>query len=447
MITGRNVLFVTLIVAVVSLLAATLSWTSTSKFELGGNTFGVRSHGLRGLFEILQELDISTERVVGPPTESRSADTTLVFLAPDRELVEIEPAYLQNVAEWVRLGGRVVYSPSRTQSRREGLNRGSRSSDRPAPKTFLELMGISDVLFSSVQISESDEQETVELLASSPKAPASDRDVRDLIETTFSREAPPMTSIAVHAEGDWEGLAKSVSTLAVPQRDLHILKIGDTEPQGRIVTATDMDAQKVLAASFRVGEGEVVVLSDPAMAQNRFVAEHDNAVLLVELLAGQNSNVVFDEFYHGLTARGNPLVLLQRPAFSLLLVLLCVTLGAYAWRHGRRLGPAMRPVETPRRSLSEYVEAMARLFAKAKNATPFLLRENRNGLLWMLRNELGLSASKHATAEIHTLLARRDPKRAERFVACMRELDELLERQTPSDRDALDAMKRAADCL
>lgn len=447
MLNGRNVLVAAISIAVVSLLAATLSLTSTSQHELGANTFGVRSYGHRGLFEILEELGFSVERVVGPPVESLSAETTLVFLGPDRGLVEVEPAYLQNVAQWVRQGGQVVYSPSRTETVFRRMTVRSADSDKSPPKSFLELMDISGVQIASVDVSVSGDSSSVELTTAKTKFRSPQRGIRDEFQSVLSSEATPIASIGVRAEGKWKRLTDSVSTLAVPQRDLRVITKMESEPQSRMVAKTTDEIEHVLAASFRIGAGEVVVISDPSIAHNRFVARRDNAVLLADLLTNKTPNVVFDEFYHGLTARGNPLVLLRRPRFFLLLALLLITLGVYAWRHGQRLGPALAQSEMRRRTLAEYVEAMARLFAKGKNHMPFLLRENRDGLHWMLRKELGLSPSKHATDDIHTALARRDPKRAETFIACVGEIEDLLKREHLTDQEALDAMKKVNDCL
>jgi hypothetical protein len=442
----RNVLLIAISIAVVSLLAATLSLASTSQHELGGNTFGVRSYGHRGLFEILEELGFSVERVVGPPVESLSAETTLVFLGPDQGIIEVEPAHLKKVAQWVRQGGQVVYSPSRSEKIFPRPARRSKDAKEP-PKSFLELMGISGIKISSVDVTVNEESNSVELNTSPTKSRSRNRSFRNEFESVLSSEATPIASIDVRAEGKWKQLTDAVSTLAVPQHNLRVITNIDSETQSRLVVETSHEIDHVLAASFRIDAGEVVVISDPSIAHNRFVARGDNAVLLAELLTNRTPNVVFDEFYHGLTARGNPLVLLQRPRFSLLLTLLVVTIGVYAWRHGQRLGPAASAGVLPRRTLAEYVDAMARLFATGKNHTPFLLRENRDGLHWMLRKELGLSPSKNTTDDIHAALARHDPKRAESFIACVGEIEELLEREHPSDRDALSAMKKVTDCL
>ena len=314
MLTGRNVLIATLTIAAVSLVSATLSLTSTGSNDLGANSFGVRAHGQRGLFEILQELDVSAERVVGPPTEALSADATLAFLGPDPELVEVEPAYIIEVAEWVRRGGRLLYAPRYAEAIGSSDARSFAKTDRSAPKSFLELMGISGVRFLLVDDLESDK---IEPAAPRPWIRETEPDFDELFEGAFFGEAAPVHSLPVNAEGAWTRFGGSVATLAVPRYDLQVLTIGNAPSRARITVESASDEPVAVAASFPVGKGEVVVLSDQTIAQNRFVAKEDNAVLLVDLLAGQGGAVVFDEFYHGLTVRGNPLVLLRRPAFHL----------------------------------------------------------------------------------------------------------------------------------
>ena len=68
-------------------------------------------HGQRGLFEILADLGIPVERILGPPTAVVGREVTLVLWKPQPDLVQVEPAYLHALARWVENGGRVVVAP------------------------------------------------------------------------------------------------------------------------------------------------------------------------------------------------------------------------------------------------------------------------------------------------------------------------------------------------
>ena len=112
MLTARNFVALTIGIAVVS-----LAWAC---FELarppdsggsGRDSYGTRVHGQRGLFEILADLGIPVERILGPPTAVVGREVTLVLWKPQPDLVQVEPAYLHALARWVEDGGRVVVAP------------------------------------------------------------------------------------------------------------------------------------------------------------------------------------------------------------------------------------------------------------------------------------------------------------------------------------------------
>ena len=68
--------------------------------------------------------------------------------------------------------------------------------------------------------------------------------------------------------------------------------------------------------SFARGKGEIVIVSDPRLLANALLAKADNSVLAVNLLAPHGETVVLDEFYHGLSVRGNALYLFTRPGYA-----------------------------------------------------------------------------------------------------------------------------------
>ena len=112
MLTARNFVALTIVIAVVSLAWACLELAQPpDSGGLGRDSYGTRVHGQRGLFEILADLGIPVERILGPPTAVVGRDVTLVLWKPQPDLVQVEPAYLHALARWVENGGRVVVAP------------------------------------------------------------------------------------------------------------------------------------------------------------------------------------------------------------------------------------------------------------------------------------------------------------------------------------------------
>ena len=159
------------------------------------------------------------------------------------------------------------------------------------------------------------------------------------------------------------------------------LKVGESVPDGTITFEGPGGGEQVLAAAYHRGKGEVVVVASPAIAENGLITRHDNSVLAVHLLAAPGRPVVFDEFYHGLTLRGNPLWLFTQRGYAATTLCLLALIGLWIWREAVFLGPPLAPETQSRRSIGEYVDAMARFLNRGGSSQAFLLREVRSGVL------------------------------------------------------------------
>ena len=152
MLTARNFVALTLVIAVVS-----LAWACRELARppdsggLGGDSYGTRVRGQRGLFEILADLGIPVERVLAPPTAVAGRDVTLVLWKPQPDLVRVEPAYLRRLARWVENGGRIVVAPDARRSRPQPMGMlGRRLST--AESTVLGELGLSAVTVQTINL-------------------------------------------------------------------------------------------------------------------------------------------------------------------------------------------------------------------------------------------------------------------------------------------------------
>ncbi|MHC4200386.1 MAG: DUF4350 domain-containing protein, partial [Planctomycetota bacterium] len=254
-------------------------------------------------------------------------------------------------------------------------------------------------------------------------------------------------------------LGGSVSSLKVPADDLCVIgPASKPEPSGRVFLLSETGVEYDLVATYALGDGEIVVVSDPELFLNRSIAEQDNAVLAVNLLgrtgrralSGSSNGVgraVFDEFYHGLTIRGNPVWLLTRHPYGLFVALLAAATALWVWRERVNLGPPLPASAARRRNIGEYVDAMARLFHRSGHRR-FILREIRGGTLWALRRRLHLGPDHETPEDVAKALARRDPEAAEALRSASAGVDAILrEQEEPGLRALVRAAEEMTRCL
>jgi hypothetical protein len=130
-----------------------------------------------------------------------------------------------------------------------------------------------------------------------------------------------------------------------------------------------------LVVAKRLGQGEIVAISDPTLAQNKYLAEGDNARLSVALLLHDKRprKVLVDEYHHGHVTAGSFWSFTASSVFAW--ILLQTALGLMLIIYSRRAEQAgrFRSLSAPKgRSSVEYVASMANVFASSKAASPAL---------------------------------------------------------------------------
>ena len=133
----------------------------------------------------------------------------------------------------------------------------------------------------------------------------------------------------------------------------------------RTVTYHIGDEQAAILADAQVGKGRVVLLTDPYVVANNGIAEADNVMVALNLLAERPpGRIVFDEYHHGYGSmstggglmsyfRGTPVpwMMAQAGLIAMLVV----------YSYGRRFGRPV-PLRTERRTTNlEFVSSMANI--------------------------------------------------------------------------------------
>jgi hypothetical protein len=248
-------------------------------------------------------------------------------------------------------------------------------------------------------------------------------------------QSPDIPVSFVHAtvDGDLAARFPHGLELAVPARNPHVITELARLPGSHVRAVLEPGGEpQIIAAIYPQERGTIAVLADPRMAENALLGRGDNAVLVAHLLADPRRPVVFDEFYHGRTVRSNPLWLATRFPYSALALAVLGTTLLVGWRAARVVGPPIPRRVPSRRTLAEYIDAMARLLNRSRHPVPYLLDELRQGLLWRMRRELALPPGRDDVKKMLQVLERRNPALAVNLREALEALDQTLQSSSPS---------------
>ena len=209
---------------------------------------------------------------------------------------------------------------------------------------------------------------------------------------------------------------------------------------------------RTVVFSFTVGDGHVVILSEPDVFANRSIGRADNALLAAALILpnAADGTIVFDEYHHGAARWGDRRGRASGRALSSIILLFLGTLTAYLLLGATRMGRAHVLKPRPRRSVLEYVQAVAWLYQRAgmrSAALVFLERSLRRAAVLRLGVPLDAPPARFGEAarqrglawadRLHTVLeqceaARENPEwlTRQRFVALARQIAKLHEEIT-----------------
>ncbi|HIK94746.1 MAG TPA: DUF4350 domain-containing protein [Planctomycetes bacterium] len=442
MLSVRNAVVAATILLVLSILTSLLSMVREPDSDgMGNDSFGTQGHGYRGLFETLDELEVEVNREFAPPDSARLAAGTVVFLNPAATIVATEPTYLTALLSWVNEGGRIVVALSDLDDFRMKM---MLAQMKETPPTFLDAIDLQGVGLIGGE-SAVDKRR----IARRRRSGNSSRDAESIAGDMLDMMNAPLRllqDVTVTVEGDFKDVHGVVNRLTVPADGVASL-VCDQPPDGS-VTWTVGDEVRILAARFKRGAGEIVVISDPLLLTNRLIARSDNSILAARLLAPSGQSVLFDEFYHGLGVRGQPLYLLTHLSYASATIGILIVLGLSTWRKAVFPGPPLPDDRVRRRDIREYVNAMARFFSEGNRGRGRLVEELRNGVLRQLSIEMGLPPDTTDVDRIATVMARKEPQRAKLLRDATQSVNQAIQsRRRWSQSETLDTMRRMSACL
>ena len=464
MLTPRNVIALSIGCAVFAIVWSVISlFAAPDSDGRAADTYGTRFRGHRAVFETLKELGVPVRRSLEPPGPDRQSEATLVFWNPQRQLVRLEPAWLAGVGDWVRSGGRVVvatapkrmsplelaeFDPNEDQDSDE-------ADDEPglalSSTTILEHVGAGAVEIVAVDSPEAIARRAAEE-GNAPIRPQPfaefepEKALRTMIEWRAADEE--QVTYAIRKTGSLATLLEGVEKIEVPRGELSAIAATPKEPDGRVFVTDGEGVEHCIAARFAIGSGEVIAVAVPRLISNANLAKADNCIAAARLLVADGREVVFDEFYHGLAIRGNPMWLFSRRTYGTIVLALLLLTGLWVWRHAVFLGPPLKDAPPVRRSVGEYVEAMARFLCESREHGRFIVEQVRDGMLWSLRREHRLPPEKHTLNEVLAILSRRDPARGRQVQEAFALTEAVLESDARIElKRSTEPLQQLTDCL
>ena len=484
MLTPRNIISLTVTIATLSILWSAFSLLRPPDSDgMRGDSYGTHLHGHRALYDTLKELGVPVRRSIGPPTVKSLGTSVLVMWNPSHQIVQFEQKWLEDIGEWVRGGGQVVIASQpadagflsqlqkkvdddekQKRRRMRRITGGDGESELPS-KPLTELLGLPGVTITRVgekPTSDKPANPTPQTDSQPSESQPSERR-----ESSRDQRAPPVigdvfrevfgvgsvnTNLRRHtlrATGTLQPAASHSSVVAFPEGDLNEIHLADTTPKGEVFARGDGGDDVLIAAQFDVGQGTVTILSTPALITNGSVAAGDNILLAARLLATPDRELVFDEFYHGLTIRGNAMWLFAQRTYGSVTLALLLAVGLLAWRNAVFLGDPLAERPVSRRSIREHVEAMSRFLREGPGHTAWILPRVRDGLLWRLRHEHGLPPEqKHSDDALLAAVERRDPQRAVELTDALAAVNQHLSAGSTGDqKQSVTLLRRMTACL
>lgn len=470
MLTPRNFISVTIAIAVFSI--ASLCWSMLQPPDGGGiraDSYGTRGIGYRGLFETLDELGVSVRRRTGPPRPSDLDNSLLVMWDPRVQLVDADPKWLRDVETWLRQGGQAVVAydseppvsvftvmqRQREQQRhRDGGGSSQDGDDKDAPEklkpSLFELLGIGSLRIAHVDGTDHDSAAASKDQRTNRNELPSESELADTIRevlTASSRLEQPR-KYPVRAEGTFASWIPAGSSIELPEGLLYEIDVADRDLQDTISVVDDSGAVRCVAARIPVGEGHVDVVSIRRLISNANIGSADNILVAAALLLNTDRPIVFDEFYHGATIRGNPMWLFSTRTYGSVAIALLLLLSFTVWRAAVFPGPPVEETPVQRRSIREYLDAMSRFLREAKGHQVWSLEQVRAGVLWKLHREFGLPPESHDCTRLMSVMARKNPRRADQLIDVLNEVDSVLNTpRSTEERRTAQLVQRMTECL
>ncbi len=402
----------------------------------GYHSYSGRVMGHRAIAELSAALGLPVQRHRAPLLEFFEREPSryrLLMIQPDMRKLSIKDNTLAKLGAWIRRGGECVLV-SAAVTPEEAVRRMAYADPYADPEEIeadlrenfsseewevafgtdlLDVLGLEDLSVAFPEPGEADADR-----------PEDEAWILRRRELNYERAE---VQLAADATGSLQHVATAPLTLGLPAQAPRGFRGASAEQARGQLTVTASEAGPVpIALEFGLEKGSITFVSEPALFQNAGISQNDNAIAAFRLAAGSgNRTLVIDEYLHGLFPEGDPRALFSAYPFGVILLFMLGAAGTWAWSQGIRFGPPLADPPPPRRSIIEYVEAMARLFRRSRKRR-IVLQTLRDGLLADLRSALHMPHGA-PVENIAAKLAYAQPAAAERLTQALNNTDAALQ--------------------
>ena len=452
----RFAIIITITAVVVLLIALnTVSYVSKEKapdteFEPDRSTFNAGATGTLALYDLLAESGRQVMRWRESSDTLLDADgndspSTFVIIGKTR--VPFAADEVKSLLRWVERGGRLVIVDRRPDARLLP------SSEEWTLSTTPERLLASDVRASNtaemtagVALVRATQPSvlTRNVEAIQPSRFASAINISPTNSAKPTTQASPTPSTDEDEEDTDEDQPPSPAlpppaTSAAPPKPVYVnRRLNSPAP-----VAHFEDRRGALLVDYPHGAGRIIILSDPFIIANNGLHLADNLQLAINVVAGNQGLIAFDEYHQGRAATrnqvlayfsGTPVIWMLAQGVLIVLVIL--------WTRGKRFARPLPVARVDRRSSLEFVASMAELQQRAR-AYDLAIENIYTRLRRVLVRYAGLSHNS-ARSEIAARVAARSGKKlnAARLETLMRECEDAINGAPVDTNKTLDLVRQ-----
>jgi hypothetical protein len=204
------------------------------------------------------------------------------------------------------------------------------------------------------------------------------------------------------------------------------------------------DSRGALLVDYPLGNGSIVILSDPYIFTNGGLSLKDNLQLAINLLTTTEGLIAFDEYHQGRGTTRNALVSYFSgtpilPILGQLVALILVIL----WTSSRRFARPLPLKQIDRRSSLEFVASMAELQQRAR-AFDLAIENVYSRTRRVLARYAGMEYNS-PRAEIAARVAARSSLESRTLEVLMRQCEEVINGAPVTERQSIQLVKRLRD--
>jgi len=453
----RVAIIVTILVVVALLVVInTASYVSKERtpdveFDPDRSTYNAGATGTRALYDLLAESGRRVIRWSEQPyallnVEGSSSPSTFIIIGKPRVPLEEDEAV--TILQWVARGGTLVIIDRRPDPRLLPGSDGWRLSvaARELPGREIDSAKL--------------EQMTAGVAPVRPSQPSVlTRDVESILPSRFAgtihiiannesvtAQGSPSPASVVVADEDERPDTSETPPPPVPEKTPEAASApADPDSIPPAPVAHVEDSRGSLLVDYPHGIGRIIVLSDPFLIANGGIRSADNLQLGLNVVAGQEGLIAFDEYHQGRTATRNSLL----AYFSGTPVLWMLGQGALVvlalvWTRGRRFGRPLAVSQVDRRSSLEFVASMAELQQRAR-AYDLAIENIYTRARRVLVRFAGLSHNSPRSEIAERVAARSGKLDPSKLESLMRECEEAIQGAPVDSRKALELTVRLRD--